>query len=158
MLAGPSAAADFPVPAGDNPYVSLWAVACGDADWPESPATYQRDVLISDHLFPIIGPMAANIWPCAFWPFDPRDPVVDIGRLDGGKALLVESFFDPATPYDGALALRATFGSRSRLVSVGDGGHSIAYNGRNDCADAATTAFLADGHRSRPRRRLPAEP
>jgi pimeloyl-ACP methyl ester carboxylesterase len=150
--------AEFPVPFDDSAFVSLWAVACGDADWPESPATYQRDVLNADRLFPIIGPMAANIWPCAFWPFDPRDPVVDIGRLESGRALLVESFRDPATPYDGALALRATLGSRSRLVSVGDGGHSIVFNGRNTCADKATGSFLVTGRLPERDVVCPAEP
>jgi pimeloyl-ACP methyl ester carboxylesterase len=58
-----AAAADFPVPPPDNPFASPWAVVCGDADWPESPATYQRDVLRADRLFPFVGPMAANIWP-----------------------------------------------------------------------------------------------
>jgi pimeloyl-ACP methyl ester carboxylesterase len=140
-----AAAADFPVPPADNPYVSLWAVVCGDADWPESPATYQRDVLISDRLFPMIGPAAANIWPCAFWPFEPRDPVVAIGRLDNGQALLVQSIRDPATPYDGGLALRATFGSRARLVTVETGGHALGFTGRNSCADEVAGAFLASG-------------
>jgi pimeloyl-ACP methyl ester carboxylesterase len=140
-----AAAADFPEPPADNPFASPWAVLCGDADWPESPATYQRDVLISDRLFPITGPAAANIWPCAFWPFEPRDPVVSIGSLDGGQALLVQSLRDPATPYDGGLALRATLGSRARLVTVETGGHALAFTGRNSCADDVAGAFLGTG-------------
>ena len=143
--ASATSATDFPVPAPDNPYTGPWAVVCGDADWPSSPATYQRDVRIADQLFPTVGGMASNIWPCAFWPFDPRDPVVDVGTQKGGKTLIVSSLFDPATPYDGAVAMRATLGSRSRLVSVEDGGHVLAFNGRNGCADAAASAFLAEG-------------
>ena len=140
-----AAAADFPVPPADNPFVGLWAVTCGDADWPESPARYQRDVRIADRLFPIVGGMGANIWPCAFWHFDPRDPVVEIGRLDGGRVLLTQSALDPATPVDGAVALRARMGSRSRLVTTRTGGHSIAFNGRNGCVDQAAGSFLATG-------------
>ena len=140
-----AAAADFPEPPDDNPYVSLWAVTCGDADWPESPATYRRDVRFADRLFPIVGGMGANIWPCAFWHFDPRDPVVDIGRLDDGRVLLTQSVRDPATPFDGALALRVRMGSRSRLVTTGTGGHSIAFRDRNDCVDQAAGSFLATG-------------
>jgi pimeloyl-ACP methyl ester carboxylesterase len=139
------APAEFPVPPEDNPYVSIWAVTCGDADWPESSATYQRDVRIADRLFPIVGGMAANIWPCAFWPFDPRDPVVDVGRLEDGNVLLTQSIRDPATPLDGALALRVRMGSRSRLVTTGAGGHSIAFRDRNDCVDQAAGSFLATG-------------
>jgi pimeloyl-ACP methyl ester carboxylesterase len=135
----------FPVPPDDNPYVSLWAVTCGDADWPESPATYQRDVRVADRLFPIVGGMGANIWPCAFWPFDPRDPVVDVGRLDGGNVLITQSVRDPATPLDGALALRLRMGSRSRLVTTAFGGHSIAFRGSSACLDQAAGSFLATG-------------
>jgi hypothetical protein len=140
-----AAPADFPVPPEDNPYVGLWAVTCGDADWPESPATYQRDVRIADRLFPIVGGMGANIWPCASWHFDPRDPVVDVGRLDGGRVLIAQSVLDPATPLDGAIALRARMGSRSKLVTTRTGGHSIAFNGRNACVDQAAGSFLATG-------------
>jgi pimeloyl-ACP methyl ester carboxylesterase len=140
-----AAAVDYPVPAPDNPFASPWAVVCGDADWPESPATYQRDVRVSQRLFPMIGPAAANIWPCAFWPFEPRDPVVEIDTLRRGKALLVQSFRDPATPYDGGLALRATLGSRARLVSVGNGGHAMAFGDTNACADERASTFLATG-------------
>jgi pimeloyl-ACP methyl ester carboxylesterase len=143
-----AAAPEFPVPADDNPFVSLWAVTCGDADWPESPAAYQRDVRIADRLFPIVGGMAANIWPCAFWHFDPRDPVTEIGRLDDGRVLIVQSIRDPATPLDGALALRARMGSRSRLVTTETGGHSLSFNDRNGCVDEAVGRFLATGESS----------
>jgi hypothetical protein len=119
---------------------------CGDADWPESPDTYQRDVRLYDRLFPIHGRAAANIWPCAFWAFEPREPAVRIGALEGGgKALLVQSVRDPATPVDGAVALRLSLGSRSRLVTVEDGAHVVAFNAVNQCADQHGTAFLVDG-------------
>jgi pimeloyl-ACP methyl ester carboxylesterase len=140
-----AAAADFPVPPADNPFSSPWAVVCGDADWPESVATYERDVRIQRRVVPLLGGAPANIWPCAFWPFEPRDPVVEIGALRGGRALLVESFRDPATPYDGAVAMRVRLGQRSRLLSVGTGAHSIAFTGKNVCADDATAAFLVTG-------------
>jgi pimeloyl-ACP methyl ester carboxylesterase len=139
-------AAQYPTPPPDNGFASPWAVVCGDADWPESPDAYQRDVRLYDRLFPIHGRAAANIWPCAFWPFEPREPAVEIDNLDGaGRALLVQSVRDPATPYDGGVAMRLALGSRSRLISVEDGGHVIAFNARNGCADQHATAFLVDG-------------
>jgi pimeloyl-ACP methyl ester carboxylesterase len=136
---------DYPVPPEDNPFASPWAVVCGDANWPESVATYERDVEIQRLIFPLMGGMPANIWPCAFWAFEPREPRVEVARLGAGRALLVQSFRDPATPYDGAVALRFRMGARSRLLSVGTGGHSIAFTGKNQCADAATAAFLVTG-------------
>jgi pimeloyl-ACP methyl ester carboxylesterase len=139
-------AAQYPTPAPDNGFASPWAVVCGDADWPEAADAYERDVRLYDRLFPIHGRAAANIWPCAFWPFEPREPAVEIDHLDGaGRALLVQSVRDPATPYDGGVAMRVALGSRSRLVSVEDGGHVIAFNARNGCADEHATAFLVDG-------------
>jgi pimeloyl-ACP methyl ester carboxylesterase len=143
----PSAAvAGYPAPPPDNPFASPWAVVCGDADWPESPQTYQRAVRLYDRLFPIHGRAAANIWPCASWRFEPRDPAVEIGELrGGGKALLVQSVRDPATPYDGGVAMRLTLGARSRLVSVADGAHVVAFNAINGCADEHATAFLVAG-------------
>lgn len=86
----PLLAVDYPTPAVENQFAMPWAVVCGDADWPESPETYQRLVRTYDALFPIHGRAAANIWPCAFWPFDP-EPAVEIGRQTGGRTLLVQS-------------------------------------------------------------------
>ena len=138
--------AEFPTPPVDNEFASPWAVVCGDADWPTSPLTYQSDVRTYDRLFPIHGRAAANIWPCAFWAFEPREPAPTIGTLRGaGKALLVQSIRDPATPYDGAAAMRSALGARSRLVSVEDGGHGIAFDGINTCADGFAAAFLVTG-------------
>ena len=91
-----------------------------------------------------MGRAAANIWPCAFWPFDP-EPNVEIGRQAGGKTLLVQSVRDPATPVDGAVAMRATLGGASRLVTVEDGAHAVVFNGLNSCADSRAADFLADG-------------
>jgi hypothetical protein len=70
---------------------------------------------------------------------------VDVGRLDDGRVLITQSIRDPATPLDGAIALRVRMGSRSRLVTTGTGGHSIAFRGRNGCVDQAAGAFLATG-------------
>jgi pimeloyl-ACP methyl ester carboxylesterase len=139
-------AADYPTPPVDNGFAAPWAVVCGDADWPESPLTYQRDVRLFDRLFPIHGRAAANIWPCAFWEFEPREPAVEIGALrSGGKALLVQSLRDPATPYDGGVAMRWTLGQKARLVSVEDGAHVVSFNAINSCADGHATTFLVTG-------------
>jgi hypothetical protein len=70
---------------------------------------------------------------------------VEIDRLEGGRALIVQSIRDSATPYDGGVALRATLGDRAHLVTVEDTGHVISYNRRNSCTDAYATAFLVSG-------------
>ena len=139
-------AAAFPTPPADNGFAAPWSVVCGDADWPSSPSIYQRDVIAYDRLFPIHGRAAANIWPCAFWAFEPREPAPVIGPLGGtGKVLLVQSVRDPATPYDGAQAMRSALGSRSRLITVENGAHFIAFDGKNACADGFASAYLVTG-------------
>ena len=61
---------------------------------------------------------------------------------------------DPATPYAGALGLRAAFGERARLVSVDQGGHTVYATTPNRCANDIATAFLVDGSLAGRRRLL----
>lgn len=146
-------------PPVDNPFASLWAVACDDADWPEDPAVYERDVARDSVRYPLAGGMAANIWPCAFWPNEPREAPVEIDVRGNTKVLVVQSLRDPATPYDGGLAMRIRLGDRARLVSVGNGGHIAAYDDdRQPCADEAVTSFLLTGRLPERDRFCPAAP
>lgn len=135
----------FPDRPADGVFAGIWAVLCDDAQWPESPDRYRADVSIDGALFPIAGAMAANIWPCAFWMNEPREPAVPILRRHSGNILLVQGLRDPATPYDGAWAMRWALGNRSRLLSVEVGGHGLAYLKGNACADDAVTSFLETG-------------
>jgi len=132
----------------DNGLASPWAVVCDDAVWPRSPELYQRDVTADRARFPVSAGMGANIWPCAFWAFAPRERPVTVGGSGPRNVLVVQGRRDPATPYDGGVAMRRAFGERARLVSVDIGGHAIAYGinaNLNACADDAVTAFLLSG-------------
>jgi pimeloyl-ACP methyl ester carboxylesterase len=145
---GSLAAAAFPEVPADNSVASLYAVLCDDVRWPHSIDRYARDVRNDLNAFPAVGGMAANIWPCAGWPFAPREPIVRLSDRGPANVLLVQGLRDPATPYPGAQAMRATLGDRSRLVTVDIGGHAVAYGinlNVNTCADAATTEFLLTG-------------
>ncbi|TVT08936.1 alpha/beta hydrolase, partial [Amycolatopsis bartoniae] len=121
-------------------------VVCNDSDWPESVATYQRDVAHDRIRFPMFGAAAANIWPCAFWPADPIEPQVRITDRGPSDILMVQNLRDPATPLAGALETRAALGQRARLVTVDNGGHGV-YLGTNTCANDAVTDFLTRGQR-----------
>lgn len=44
------------------------------------------------------GGMAANIFPCAVWPVEPRKPPVRITGHGRSDVLLIQSLRDPATP------------------------------------------------------------
>jgi pimeloyl-ACP methyl ester carboxylesterase len=154
-------AAVFPPIPEDNGFVSTWAVLCDDADWPESPERYRRDVARDRALFPIAGGMAANIWPCAFWATEPRERPVRISRHGPRNVLVVQGTRDPATPEDGGRAMRRALGDRAQLVTVDVGGHAIAYGlnaNVNRCADDSVTAFLLSGQLPRDDAFCPAEP
>ena len=58
---------------------------------------------------------------------------------------MVQNLRDPATPYSGALRLRAAFGDRARMVTVDSGGHEAYLAHGNACGDRLVTAFLAGG-------------
>ena len=94
----------------------------------------------------MFGELGSNIWECPFWASQPIEPAVAI-TSNGPKndILIVQDRRDPATPYSGALNMRAALGDRSRIVSVDQGGHGAAYLKLNACANDITTAWLADG-------------
>jgi pimeloyl-ACP methyl ester carboxylesterase len=158
-IAGAAAAVLPPIPE-DNGLASPWAVLCDDAQWPESPELYRRDVALDSDRFPVAGGMAANIWPCAFWAFEPRERPVTIGP-GPRDVLVVQGLRDPATPYDGGVAMRRALGDRSRLVTVDVGGHAVAYGinaNVNGCADGVVTSFLLTGRLPRGDVFCPPEP
>jgi pimeloyl-ACP methyl ester carboxylesterase len=149
----------FPQPAPDNPIAAPWAVLCDDANWPESPDLYRQEVAQWGALFPVAGGMAANVWPCAFWRNEPIEPPVRITSSGRGKLLVVQGLRDPATPFDGGLAMRLTLGRRARLVTVNNGGHVAAYDDDvNTCANDAASDFYVTGDLPSRDRFCPAEP
>jgi hypothetical protein len=132
----------------DNDVVSTLGVFCDDVTWPSSAAQYQADVLDDMRAYPVAGGLAANIWPCAFWPFRPQEPPVTIGATGPRNILLVEDLRDPATPYDGAVAMQQQLGSRAGLLTVDRGGHAVSYGilgDRYECVDDTVTTFLVAG-------------
>ncbi len=130
----------------DNFAASYLAVVCGDSRWPEAVGTYQRNVAIDRVRYPMYGPYAANIRPCAFWPApaEPRVPITDDGPEN---VLMLQNLRDPATPMPGALRLRAAFGTRARLVTADQGGHVAYLNGGNECGNNAVSDYLTTGKR-----------
>lgn len=136
----------FPEVPEDNGFASLFAVLCDDADWPEDPARYRRDMRVDSKLFPVAGGMAANIWVCAAWPFEPRKKPVRMNDHGPANILLVQGTRDPATPIFTGVEMRLAFPLRSRMTTVDVGGHGVAYlSGFKNCGDDNTTAYLLTG-------------
>jgi hypothetical protein len=79
---------------------------------------------------------------CVFWPAVDEDRYTGPYTAVTSTPLLVASTtFDPATPYSGALAVRA-LAPDSRLVTVEGWGHTIF--GLSVCGDAVVTEYLVN--------------
>ena len=122
-------------------------VVCGDNEWPESVAAYQRHVAADRIRYPMFGAAGANIWPCAFWPSGPVEPPVRIGDRGPSDVLMVQNLRDPATPLVGALELRRALGDRVRMVVADQGGHGAYLFKANACLNDTVTTYLTEGKR-----------
>jgi pimeloyl-ACP methyl ester carboxylesterase len=145
-MSEPAAApkADTPSPTDTNLTVFL-AVTCNDVNWPEDLDTYRKAVAEDRKRLPLYGPAAANINPCAYWKWEPKEPPVKINDSGPANILILQNRLDPATPYAGGKLLRDKFAKRSKLVSVNASGHGVYVLGGNACALNATTNYLVDG-------------
>lgn len=132
-----------PVPA-DNLRSSQLAVICGDARAPQNIRHYRREVAVNRALFPVMGGMGTNIWPCAFWR-DPVEPPVKVTDDGPANILMVQTLRDPATPYLGALGMRRALGQRARMVTVDTGNHGAYDPSTPSCAVRETHRFLETG-------------
>lgn len=129
----------------DNPLAVFAAVTCNDIKWPENVDTYRRSVAEDRKRYELFGAAAANITPCAFWPYAPAEPPVAVNDDGPRNVLLVQNLRDPATPHVGGKMLRQKFADRSRLLSVDDSGHGAYVLGDNPCALNTTTRYLVEG-------------
>ncbi|MEV8477641.1 alpha/beta hydrolase [Streptomyces sp. NPDC051173] len=124
-------------------------VLCNDvANWPRSVAAYTRAVAADRARHPLTAGMPAGITPCSFWKTPPTEKPTRITPDGPSNVLMIQNLRDPATPYAGALKMRAAFGGRARMVTVDGGGHGVYLDGGNACGDAAVTRFLVRGDRA----------
>ncbi|SCE00098.1 TAP-like protein [Streptomyces sp. TverLS-915] len=123
------------------------SVICNDVDWPGSVADHARGVAEDRARYPLTGGMPVNITPCSYWKNEPAEPPARVTDEGPSNILMVQNLRDPATPYAGALRMRAALGRKARLVSVDSGGHGSYLGTGNACGDAAVTAFFVDGVR-----------
>ncbi|MGW3185654.1 alpha/beta hydrolase [Kitasatospora sp. NPDC001119] len=120
---------------------------CNDVRWPADPAGYAKAVTADRAARPLTAGLPVNVMPCAFWPFAPAEPPVRVTDRGPSNVLLTQNLRDPATPYTGALKLRAAFGERARMVTVDSGGHDVYRANGNACGDEVVTDYLVTGHR-----------
>ncbi|NUR93483.1 MAG: alpha/beta hydrolase, partial [Nonomuraea sp.] len=87
-----------------------------------------------------------NAWynaPCAFWSVKGGTPVPIKSSPELPPILMLQSRGDAATPYPGALAMKARFPG-ARMVVDGGGNHGVSLVG-DKCVDGYLTAYLNDG-------------
>ncbi len=120
---------------------------CNDVRWPGPGSGYARRVAADRARYPLTAGMPVNVTPCAFWKDAPAEEPARITDKGPSGILMVQSLRDPATPYTGALKMRAALGDRARMVTVGQGGHGMYLGNGNKCGDRAVTRFLTTGHR-----------
>jgi pimeloyl-ACP methyl ester carboxylesterase len=122
-----------------------FAIWCNDSAWPRNFALYQRDVLKDRQQYPLTAGMPATIPPCAFWPYQQAEPTMRITDHGPSDILLVQNERDPATPIEGAIAMRKALGNRARMITADEGGHGAYLLTGNACLNDLTTKFLTDG-------------
>ncbi|WP_425508421.1 alpha/beta hydrolase [Streptomyces roseirectus] len=138
---------DVAGPLSDEDAAVTMAVVCNDVRWPHSVPAYQSSITANRARYPLTAGMPANITPCSFWKDAPAAKPVRITGDGPSNVLMIQLRRDPATPYAGALELRAALGGRARMVTVERGGHGAYLNAGNACGDRLVTRFLVTGER-----------
>jgi pimeloyl-ACP methyl ester carboxylesterase len=129
----------------DNATESGTAVLCVDGDNPAEPAAWPGAARDADQRAPHFGSLMAYFsFPCAAW--QARDAGRYTGPFDRPTAhpvLVVGNRFDPATPYEGAVALRHRLAD-ARLLTLDGWGHTALLQ-PSKCAHDAEVRYLVDG-------------
>ncbi|MFF1375045.1 alpha/beta hydrolase [Streptomyces sp. NPDC058308] len=130
--------------AGENSYSVYTAVQCRDAQWPRDWGTWRDDNDAAHAKAPFST--WNNAWynaPCAFWPTHHLS-APDTANSELPPVLLFQATDDPATPYDGAIALHQKLRGSRLVVEQGGGNHGVTLSG-NACLDRHLAAYLANG-------------
>ncbi|MFF6971635.1 MULTISPECIES: alpha/beta hydrolase [Streptomyces] len=127
---------------GEDFVSSMWAVTCGDENWPRDPKVYARQAARDAARYPLYGDYVSNITPCAFWD-DTAEPTTTVDNEVG--ALILHNEWDSQTPLPDGLGLRkAMKGARLALVKDGEG-HGVYPGGASSCANRLADTYLLTG-------------
>ncbi|HEX9336010.1 MAG TPA: alpha/beta hydrolase, partial [Pseudonocardiaceae bacterium] len=148
------AAKDFAVPGlgvlpnVDAPYPgreSELGVLCSDDPNPRVPAQYPAQAATASTRSGVVGPYWAWITEaCARWPvLAPQRYTGPWNRPTARPILVVGNTFDPATPYQGAVAMSDDLAD-ARLLTVRGYGHTALGN-HSSCVDAVESDYFVTG-------------
>jgi pimeloyl-ACP methyl ester carboxylesterase len=128
---------------GSDRFVAIYGA---EAHWPTDVGTYVREGEQAwgsfDHVYFNHGYTELNF---GLWPATAQDTYEGPFHVKASAPtpLVVDTTYDPATPYRGGLKLARELGN-SRLLTMRGDGHT-AYGGNSPCIDAAVNAYLIDG-------------
>jgi pimeloyl-ACP methyl ester carboxylesterase len=140
-LAGP-AQEEYP-----NVVEGAAGVACADSDNPRSSGAYRTAAERAEATYGRFG----RTWNwtlsvCASWPASAGQDryAGPWTATTSSPVLVVGNYFDPATPYDGAVAASKLL-PNSRLLSYAGWGHTAYLSAGNYCVDSNVTRYLVTG-------------
>jgi hypothetical protein len=122
-----------------------YAVRCADSPNPRNLANYPALAAFAEARSGPMGP--ASVWtfePCATWPAtDAAGYFGPWNRPTAHPILVVGNSYDPATPYQDAVAMASDL-ARARLLTVQGYGHSALLN-PSSCVNAYESRYFVDG-------------
>jgi len=136
-----------PAPAPEdynNKEESFLAITCTDTNNPRNPFRWPKVAAVTDRRFGPFGSFWAYLSePCATWPARDRDRYTGpFTSHTASPILIVGTRFDPASPYQNALAVAREL-PRSRLLTLDGWGH-VAF-GKSACIAEHIDRYLVAG-------------
>ncbi|MGY1590727.1 alpha/beta hydrolase [Geodermatophilus sp. SYSU D00708] len=133
-------------PEGDPSGDRFFTISAGEQQWPTDIDSYLARAADEWVEFPHFfgnGALAEVAW--GLWPRQDEDVFAGpfVASPDAAPVLVVQGTNDPATPYEGAVALTEQLGNAVLLTMDGDG-HGV-YGGNSSCIDSATDSYLVAG-------------
>ena len=119
------------------------AVACADADNPDSYSAWSSAAAAAGEEFGYFGPLWTWITSiCAKWTGADADRYVGpFNRATAAPVLVVGNLYDPATRYEGALTAHSLL-PNSALLTLNGWGHTSLF--LSQCVDASIARYLLD--------------
>ncbi len=133
------------LPPGFENYTSISAaIACADTDNPSNPHQYSRVGRLQDRVAPYFGSRWANFaLVCAAWPGRSTERYAGPWTTKTAQpVLLINTRYDPATPYRNAVKVHRLLPNSALLTvdGVGHGGLAVS-----SCAHEVTARYLLTG-------------
>jgi len=143
-VTGPPNAPAPPQSDYDNQDEAFLAVTCTDTNNPRNPFRWPEVAAARDRRFGPFGSFWAYLSePCATWPTRDRDRYTGpFTRRTSAPILIVGTRFDPATPYQNALAVTREL-PRNRLLTLDGWGHVAL--GKSGCIAGHIDRYLVTG-------------